>query len=342
MAERMIVDVQNHILPLDLMGEALQAGMIDATTTPPCIRWRGITMTAPEDFTNVELHVKVCREAGITHIMLFQGMLITPANEIMGMKSIDVARRYNDTAAEYGRPYRDIVFPYGYLKPHDGKAAAKEAERCVDELGFHGIGVDTSYGTTDHVFIHTPETYDFWEFVNDREIPVYIHPAMLSYGWEFADRYKLDETVARPNETAMCISLMILSGLFDRFPKLRVILAHMGGSFTMCLPRLQFAHRMGYEGFREYQKAKNQREPVEYARENIYVDCMGFHPPGIKHAIEVYGIDHVLFGTDYGPVPFNPREHVDIICDQLDLSREDQDKILGLNAKELFGLPDPA
>ena len=341
MGKRMVVDVQNHMLPLELIAEAFEAGIVDTTSTPPMFRWRGISMSAPQDFTDVDMHLQVCRDAGITHIMLHQGMLLTVASEVMGMSTVETARRHNETMARLTEPYRDIVFPYGYLKPHDGKEAVKEAERCVDELGFRGLGVDTSYGTTDRLLLHTPETYEFWEFVNERKIPVYIHPAMLAYGWEFMDRYKLDETVARPNETALCVSLMILSGLFDRFPAVRVILAHMGGSFTMCLPRLQFAHRLGYEGFLEYQKAKNAREPMEYARENIFVDTMGFHPPGIRHAIEVYGMDHVLLGTDYGPLPISPREHVDIIRDELELSQDEQDKILGLNAKALFDLPDP-
>jgi predicted TIM-barrel fold metal-dependent hydrolase len=341
MDKRMIVDVQNHALPLELVGEAAQAGLLDASSSPPVFRWRGVSMSAPEDFTNIELHLQVCRDAGITHIMLHQGMLLTVANEVLGMSTVETAKRHNETMTRLSEPYRDIVFPYGYLKPHDGRDAVREAERCLDEYGFKALAIDTSYGTTDRVFNHTPETYEFWEFVNDREVPVYIHPAMLAYGWEWMDRYKLDETVARPNETALSTSLMLLSGLFDRFPNIKIILAHMGGSFTMCLPRLQFAHRLGFSGFLEYQKAINEREPMEYARENIYVDTMGFHPPGIKHAIEVYGIDHVLFGTDYGPLPISPVEHVDIVCNELGLSEEDQDRILGRNAKELFGLPDP-
>jgi predicted TIM-barrel fold metal-dependent hydrolase len=60
---------------------------------------------------------------------------------------------------------------------------------------------------------------------------------------------------------------MMMSGLFDRFPKLRIILAHMGGGLMMGLPRLRFGHRLGYEGMLEFQKAKNEREPMEYVRE---------------------------------------------------------------------------
>jgi predicted TIM-barrel fold metal-dependent hydrolase len=68
---------------------------------------------------------------------------------------------------------------------------------------------------------------------------------------------------------------------------------------------------------------------------------MGFDPPGIRHAIEVFGIDHVMLGTDYGPVPIDPKEHIDIVRNDLGLSETDREKVLGGNAKELFNLPDP-
>jgi predicted TIM-barrel fold metal-dependent hydrolase len=110
----------------------------------------------------------------------------------------------------------------------------------------------------------------------------------------------------------------------------------------MCLPRLRFGHRLGYEGMLEFQKAKNEREPMEYVRENIWVDTMGFDAPGTKHAIEVFGVGYVLLGTDYGPVPMSPKEHIDMVCNDLGLSVEEQDMILGLNARELLDLPDPS
>lgn len=62
-------------------------------------------------------------------------------------------------------------------------------------------------------------------------------------------------------------------------------------------------------------------------------------PPGIKHAIEVYGVDHVLLGTDYGPVPISPREHINIVRNECGLLEDDREKVLGLNAVELFNLP---
>lgn len=341
MSARMIVDVQNHVLPVSTIGEAVRVGIVDMSSTPPAIRYHGTSFASPPDFLDVQLHIRVCKEAGLTHVMLHQAMLATVANDVLGMTTVDASRMHNDFVALLRDQYPDLVFPYGTVKPHDGSSAVKEAERCVDELGFRALAVDTSYGVTDRAFLHTPETLEFWEFVNDREIPVYVHPSMLPYGWEWMDRFKFEETVGRPAETALCVSFMMMSGLFDRFPKLRIILAHMGGGLMMCLPRLQFAHRLGYEGMLEFQKPKNKLEPMEYVRENIWVDTMGFDAAGIKHAIEVFGLGHVLLGTDYGPIPISPREHIDIVCDELGLSVAEQDRILGLNAKELFDLPDP-
>lgn len=341
MQKRMIVDVQTHIV-VPLWAEALiNAGVIELSGSQVVFRWRGISHTQSDEFVDIEKQMKVCSEAGITHRMIHTPMILTFINEVLGTPVMEVARIHNDFMAELQQQHPGILFPYGTIKPHEGRDAIREAERCIDKLGFKALAIDTSYGTTDRVFNHVVETFDFWEFANERQIPVYIHPAFLCYGWEWMDRYKFDETVARPNETGLNISLMLISGLFDRFPKLKIILAHMGGSFMMILPRLQFGHKLGYDKLYGYQKALNKREPMEYVWENIWVDTMGFDPAGIKHAIEVFGIDHVLFGTDYGPVPFSPREHIDIICNDLGLSIQDQNKILGLNAQTLFELPDP-
>jgi predicted TIM-barrel fold metal-dependent hydrolase len=338
----MIVDVQNHFLPPETIADELQSGMVDVSMTPPALRWHGVTLAGSEDMVNLELHLRVCEEAGLTHVMLSETMFLTPAREVLGIPTIESAGRANDAFSRIRDEHPDLVFPLGTVRPHDGRGAADEARRCVEELGFKGMAIDSSYGTNDLAFVHEPETYDFWEYVQEADVPVFMHPPLLAYGWGLMDRYRLDETVARPNQTALCVALMILSGFLDRFPGLKLVLPHMGGSLLMVLPRLRFGHRLGYEQFLGYQKAKNEHEPADYVKRNIWVDTMGFDPQGIRHAIEALGVERVLLGTDYGPLPMSPREHIELITDELDLPEESQDRILGLNAKELFGLPDPA
>ncbi len=77
MAKRMIVDVQNHVLPLDLIGDAVGAGIIDIGAQPPVVRWRGVSFSASREEVDVEEHLRVCRETGLTHIMLHHPMIVT-------------------------------------------------------------------------------------------------------------------------------------------------------------------------------------------------------------------------------------------------------------------------
>ena len=70
----------------------------------------------------------------------------------------------------------------------------------------------------------------------------------------------------------------------------------------------------------------------------LYVDTMGFWPPHVREAVEVFGVDRVMFGTDYGPVPIDPKVHIDIV-NGLAISSADKEKILWRNAGRFFDLP---
>lgn len=338
----MIVDVQTHFAPDVWRQPMLEAGMVKLPYPgdPPKVvtTYRGVSVPMVPDFADLDLQAEVNDKAGVTHRMLSMPMIVTLVNEAIGVSTIDVAQQHNDAFAEIRDLYAGTVFPYGTVKPHDGHAAVRETQRCIEELGFTALTIDSSYGTGSRQYDHVVETFPFWEYVNDQRIPVFIHPPFLPYGGEWMDRYKFDETVARPHDTGLNAALMIVSGLFDRFPNLRIILAHMGGSLPMILPRLQFADRLGYDGMLGYQQANLEMTPKDYALKHFWVDTMGFDAPGIRHVIDLFGIDHVLLGTDYGPLPMSPTEHIDIIREDLGLSETDQDKVLGRNAADLLKL----
>jgi predicted TIM-barrel fold metal-dependent hydrolase len=83
---------------------------------------------------------------------------------------------------------------------------------------------------------------------------------------------------------------------------------------------------------------KNVRKPSEYFKSNIYVDCMGPSAIALKAMIETCGIDRVLFGSDFGPVPMSPKLHVDLINDTI-ADAGDREKIFSANAIALLRLP---
>ncbi len=150
------------------------------------------------------------------------------------------------------------------------------------------------------------------------------------------DQYKLDELIGRPFDTAMALARMILSGLFDRHPRLKIVVAHMGGGLLPCMGRLDFGYRLGCEGMPEHSVIRCRRMPSEYLK-LLYVDTMGFWAPHVREIVEVFGTDRVMLGTDYGPVPIDPKEHIDII-NALDIPDAAKENILWRNAARFFNL----
>ncbi|MHC5721420.1 MAG: hypothetical protein ACYTX0_57765, partial [Nostoc sp.] len=94
-------------------------------------------------------------------------------------------------------------------------------------------------------------------------------------------QYRLNEAVGRPFDSTVNGDRMIVSGVFDRHPKLQVLIVHMGGELTSVLGRLEFSWKLNYNGVANPPAGKpytNKRSPSEYFKTNILVDCMGFNP----------------------------------------------------------------
>ena len=199
----------------------------------------------------------------------------------------------------------------GTLNPLDARRSrSRKGERCLGPLGFKGLLITSSWHGR---FIDGEDAFAFWEWAQDRQVPLFIHPPRVPIGHDQQmDQYKLDELVGRPFDTAMTLARMILSGLLDRFSQLKIVVAHMGGGLLPVMGRLDFGWRLGCDGMPERAVIRCKERPSDYLR-MLSVDTMGFWAPHVREAIEVLGVDRVMFGTDYGPVPIDPKEHVDIV-----------------------------
>ena len=105
--------------------------------------------------------------------------------------------------------------------------------------------------------------------------------------------------------------------------------------------RLDFGWRLGCEGMPDDAAIKCKNLPSSYLRTNLHVDIMGVWAPHVEEAVEVFGAGRVMFGTDYGPVPIDPKAHVDIV-NAMDLSEDDKQKIFCKHAYAFFHLGLPA
>lgn len=331
-----IIDVHRHCLakpPEGLMRTILEKRIhwreIEqyAVTT-----FKGISSIVYPELMDIDAQVRGQDEAGITKgILSFSMALETMVKALFFAPEDELTRRLNDATVAMVHRYPDKLNFMAIINPFN-KNCIKECERCIDMLGAKGINISTSW---DGMFLDSADLNHFWEFVQERDVAVFLHPPQVPIGHEYMDIYKLEEIVGRPFDTAMTVARMIYSGVFDRFPKLNIVLPHMGGGLPMIVGRLDFGYRLGYDGLPKEQVPVCRRKPSEYFRTNLYVDTMGFAPTGIKHIIDLFGVDRVLFGSDYAAVPISPKEQVDIVK-SLGLSHEDEEKILWKNANALF------
>lgn len=311
-------------------GEVLRGVPVGKNTVT---NYRGLPAVSYHDMYDFDLQQEVCARAGITGRVISNPFTAEVISTISKRPAIDVVKHINDQVAAIVARAPKSSWGLGTLNPLDASHIA-EGERCLGALGFKGLLITSSWHDQ---FIDGEVAFPFWEWAQERQVPVFIHPPRVPIGHDQEmDQYKLDELVGRPFDTAMALARMILSGLFDRYPRLKIVVAHMGGGLLPVMGRLDFGWRLGCEGMPERALIRCRQRPSGYLA-NLCVDTMGFWAPHVREAVEVFGADRVMFGTDYGPVPLDPKEHVDIV-DGLAISAADKEKILWRNAARFFNL----
>lgn len=245
-----------------------------------------------------------------------------------------VVKDANDRSAEAVRKYPTRFAAFANVNAQDPSGAAKEFERCVQQLGFRGAIL---HGTTGGTFLDDRRFLPIWEAANALNVPIYLHPApppkavfdayyqglpgdsgsslsIAGWGWHA--------------ETGMHVLRLILSGLFDRFPSQQVIIGHMGEDLPYSLARAA--------GVLGPVATHLKRAIPEYFHDNIHVTTSGyFTQPPFRCALEVVGIDRLMYSIDY---PFSPNSKGKAFLDDLSLSAEDMEKFVGGNARRLLRL----
>jgi predicted TIM-barrel fold metal-dependent hydrolase len=237
----------------------------------------------------------------------------------------------NDVLADAIRRHPDHLQGFATLATPDPKAAAWELERAVKKLGFHGAML---HGRTRHRNLDHPDFLPIFEAANAMRAPLYIHPQSPqpavrdAYYSGFGD--ELDSIFARPGigwhyETGVQIIRMMLAGVFDRFPNLQIIAGHWGEVILFYLDRVDM---LGHA-------AKLPRLPSEYFRDHVMVTPSGiFSQRYLRWAIEVIGIDRIMFAVDY-PYLATPAGAARKFIDDTDLSDDDRAKIASGNWERL-------
>ena len=324
----MIVDIHTHF------NEAGVAQALGIDMRNPGQGYAILPSSPQPEYGDFDVQTEVCRKAGITKRLMSTPFTAEMLSALTTKSSLDVVELVNDTNAKTVARAPDRLMGLGTVNPLE-VAHIKEAERCMGPLGFKGLLLTTSWHGR---YLDNDEALPFWEWAEASKTPIFLHPVRTPIGHkQQMGQYKLDELIGRPFDTTMCLARMILSGLFDRFPKLQLSVSHMGGGLLAVVGRLNYGWSLGCEGMPERAKIKCKDEPESYLRRNLHVDTMGLWGPHVREALAVFGTDRVMFGTDYGPVPIDPKEHVDIVK-SMGLSAADEEKVFWKNADGFFKL----
>jgi len=247
---------------------------------------------------------------------------------------------WNDYLAAAVDGHADRFACFAALPMRDPDAAVRELRRCVGELGFVGAlvnGYDDGDGSSGPLYYDAPAYLLFWQCVEELGVPVYLHPRSVPSGRVTAYRGYPQLNGAAWGfhvETAEHVLRLILSGLFDRCPRLQVIIGHMGEFLPWWSWRLD--HRLSRD---PGEKLPLARTVTECLRENLFITTSGyFDTPALEHALNVVGAERVLYSVDY---PYESCEEAGSWFDKLDLPEDAQEKIAYSNASRLLRLDRP-
>jgi len=323
---RAIVDTHRHPVGPKLRAKMVEVGLFDPNQEFP--QTNAGDLIVYRDFVDLDYAMPKQREGGVTLSLASNGGEVDwIARDMLQVSTGDALKFLNDEYLEIKDRY-----PGEFALMANAHALEVGCRPIVEEMIIQGdakaIAVASSYGDgSDRSFLDSPKAEWLWEFAEANDIVVHIHPPMLSVGNEVLMHYRLNEAIGRPFDSTVTVARMIGAGVFDRHPRLQVLVVHMGGELSSILGRLDFTWQLNYKGVRNPPAGRpytNQRPPSEYLKTNILVDCMGFSPLGLRAAIQMCGVDRVVFGSDYGAVPYGIKEHVQIVEDVLPDAAERQ------------------
>ena len=241
--------------------------------------------------------------------------------------ALELCRCLNDHIAGVVRDAPDPFLGLATVPLQDVELAIAEMGRAVGELGLSGVEIGSNVGGWN---LDDPALFPFFEAAAARRVPLFVHPWEV-LGAERLGRYFFPWLVGMPAETALAIASLILGGVLERLPDLRVCFAHGGGAFFYILPRLDAGWRVRPEC-----QAAIPRPPSDYAR-RFWVDSLTHDPDVLRFLIGRIGTERVLLGSDY-PFALGEAMPGETIRRLDGISEPNRARLLGGNCAAFLGL----
>ena len=277
-----------------------------------------------EDFFDIEVRLDKIRQNRID-----MQVLTTPhpgVDRFSAAESAEMSRVINDGLSRVVKKYPGNFQALAMLPLIDTQAALKELDRAIFDLGLKGICMLTN------VAGQTPDA-DFLLPVYERAqalgVPIFIHPTTPA-GAQVMKEWRLAIILGFEFDIMLSATRLAYAGIFDRFPELNFVIAHLGAGIPFLAERIDRGYRDPTCG------VKTRKPATEYLKE-LHTDAVCFYQPALKMAYEFFGADRIVLGSDF-PLPIGDLEAAVPSIEAMKIPAEEKQKILGGNVQRLLKL----
>lgn len=284
----MIVDFQHHFTPRELIKDDVSDGKIILNYD----KYGAPSYSIHSLLYDLDEHIRMMDMSGIDIAMLScAGGMCAP---------LDLSKFINDKAKQAERDYPGRFIGTAHVHPFGGADAMKELARCKHELNFPGVVIQSE---VDGMHLDSPELNPFWEECQKLGLFVFIHPALALMNGQFFDTDDLARSVGREFSLVIATIKLINGGVLDRFPGLKVQMAHLSGGVASTLGRIRSYQDKEFWGTTG--NPKHGRLPEKdfdhYINERLVFDTAGFcgAMSSLNASLVELPPSRIVFGSDY-------------------------------------------
>jgi predicted TIM-barrel fold metal-dependent hydrolase len=250
-------------------------------------------------------------------------------------EAVGALRQSNEFLARLRDRHPNRIVALATTIPGGGDAHLTEVERAVRKNDLRGVLISSSHRGA---YPDDDDARPFFALATALDIPVFLHPPAIGFGEERMNEYRLASSVGRPFDNSLALARLIVKGIFEDFPTLKLVASHLGGGICEIIGRMDYAYELGEEAFflGNYEPLRIKRKPSDYLK-MTYMDTVAYHAPAVECAIKTIGADRLLFGSD-APMLISLKGQALAMIDELGLAADGREQILGGTAKRLLKL----
>jgi len=273
----MVIDFQHHYIPVEL---AKRRGLY-AENGKTLLEEGGLPATTMHRrLYDLELQLQDMEQGGVD---------ISVLSCLLGWSaSLEECRFINDDLAAVEKKYPRRFVGLAQAPALDGKPALAELRRAITDLGLHGVTITSQVRGLP---LDSPRLYELYELVCELEVPLFVHPALVPTGYEHLKDYDLPRVLGREVDLMVATTRLIAGGVFDRYPNMKIVMAHFGGGIAAVKERLSGkGYRFG-----------SLKKPFDEYYQALYFDMAGFEGGVAALHCALQGIrpERLVFASDY-------------------------------------------